>query len=104
MSDFINKQDNQNNNNQPDDGKKLYFWIALGCCIAGAVLFGITFIFKNIYTIIASMILELAGVSFLNGQKRHCYFTFCKVLRVICYVIMLAGVALMLGFTAFKLS
>jgi hypothetical protein len=102
MSDFINKLDNQNN--QPDDGNKTCFWIALGCCIAGAVLFGITFIFTNIYTLIASMILELAGVSFLNGQKRHCYFTACKILRVICYVIMLAGVAVMLGLAAYKMS
>lgn len=54
-----------------------HFYISLGCFAVGCVLFILsilfTFVVKNgiaIYFLIASMIAELASVSFLNAMKQ----------------------------------
>lgn len=78
----LNKKDLQNTDGKPDgeEDKKnaaIYFFIALGCFAVGCVLFALAMVFtfavKNgtaYYFIIATMISELAAVSFLNAQKK----------------------------------
>lgn len=78
------------------------FWIAVGCCAVGAVLLGLTFTVLGVYALLASLICELAAVSFLNGQKKHGYFTLCKVVRVVSYAIMIAGVVIMVWIIGMK--
>ncbi len=98
--DFIKGKQPQEDETQPTEVKsKLCFYIALGCFIVGCVLFGVSFAAHGagVYLILASMILELASVSFLNGQKKHGYFKLCTVLRIVSYVVMIAGLAVVLA-------
>lgn len=77
-------------------GKKsyLFMFIAMGCFFAGCILFALAFVIKGVgnYMLIASMICELASVSFLNAQKRHVETAACKVLRILSYIVMGAGI------------
>jgi hypothetical protein len=107
MSDKKNKKDfitsgdrNENDDNQPQDKK--YFWIALLCFALGCVCFGLTFTVLSTYATFASMILQLCAITFLNVQKKHCYFTACKILRIASYAVMLLGVAVILGVIIIK--
>ena len=70
------------------------FYIAIACFALGCLLFGISFAIKGagVYLLISSMIAELACVSFLNGQKRHGENKACKVMRILSYVVMAAGI------------
>lgn len=98
--DFIKGKQTQESDTQPTEIKsKLCFYIALGCFIAGCILFGISFAVNGagVYLILASMISELASVSFLNGQKKYGYFKFCTILRVASYVVMVAGLVVVLA-------
>ncbi len=85
---------------KPEEGVKtnLYLFIALGCFIVGAILFGLSFAIKGAgtYMLFGSMITELAAVTFLNVQKRHGYTVWCKVLRIASYAVMLAAILLVI--------
>lgn len=78
--------------------------MAVICFALGVLSFGLSFTALGVYALFASMILELAAISFLNGQKRYNYFFACKVLRVASYVVMLLGVAMVLGLIGYKLQ
>jgi hypothetical protein len=99
---MFNNQDNQQPTEQDD--LKQHFWIALVCFILGAVALGLSFTVLGVYSLFASMILELCSVTFLNVQKKHNYFFFCKVLRVASYVVMLAAIGMVLGLIAYKVD
>lgn len=89
--------------NGPNDvGSMKCFWIAVGCCAVGAVLFGLTFTVLGVYALLASLICELASVSFLNGQKKYGYFTLCKIVRAVAYAVMIAGIAVMVWIIGMK--
>ncbi|MDE7163378.1 MAG: hypothetical protein K2O44_04790 [Clostridia bacterium] len=83
---------------QPEEngGKNslLCFYIAAVCFALGCVLFGISFAIKGagVYLLISSMISELACVSFLNGQKKHGEIKACKIIRILSYIVMAAGI------------
>lgn len=74
------KNSNEEEQSENEDNKKnatIYFFISLGCFILGCVLFTLAMVFtfavKNgtaYYFIIATMISELASVSFLNAMKK----------------------------------
>ncbi|MDE6791357.1 MAG: hypothetical protein K2J61_06505 [Clostridia bacterium] len=70
------------------------FYIAIACFAVGCVLFGISFAIKGagVYLLISSMISELASVTFLNAQKRHGENKACKIIRILSYVVMAAGI------------
>ena len=80
---------------EKDNGKNkfLCMYIAIGCFAAGCVLFALSFLIKGagVYLLISSMIAELASVSFLNGQKRRVETSACKLIRILSYVVMAAG-------------
>lgn len=80
----------------PQEKNFLYFYISIGCFAVGALLFGLAFAIKNAgtYMLFASMISELASVTFLNAQKKKYDFVWIKVVRVASYVIM--GAALLI--------
>jgi hypothetical protein len=104
-----NKQDKNVQNNQPPQDEqqsntKKYFWIAVVCFALGILFFGLSFTILGTYALFGSMILELAAISFLNGQKRYNYFLACKILRIASYAVMLVGVAMVLGLIGYKLS
>lgn len=91
-----NSSQTEQQNGKPDF---LFMYIAIGCMLAGIVLFALSFFITGagVYLIIASMISELASVSFLNAQKRKAYSTACKVVRVISYAVMLACVGVVIA-------
>jgi hypothetical protein len=99
-----NNKDNKPNEPTEQSDTKKYFWVAVVCFALGALFLGLSFTILGVYATFASMILELASVSFLNAQKKYNYFTACKVLRVVSYVVMGAGLAIVLGLIGFKLS
>ncbi len=88
----------ENNDDGQGDGKRTHFYIALGAFAVGLIMFVLAFCIKGAgtYLLFGSMLCELAGVSFLNAQKKHDYFTACKALRVACYVVMCAALAVVL--------
>lgn len=57
----------ENNNNE---NKKIYAFIAIGFIVAGAVAFGVSFAAIQVYALVAAMILEVAAVTFVNIQKK----------------------------------
>lgn len=83
---------------KPQGGDKLYFFIALGAFAVGLVLFILSFAVGESGTtlLFISMLAELAGVSFLNAQKRRGEFTACKVLRYACYAVMIIAIAIVI--------
>ncbi len=102
----MNKDDLNDNENLPvPTGYKkwLCLYIAIGCFAAGVILFALAIGLtlggiKNVgvYLIIASMMCELAAISFLNAQKRYATNKACTVIRVLSYAVMLAGLVFVL--------
>lgn len=92
----VNEQPETIENTPGENGKKnlLFLYIAIGCFAAGCVLLGISFAVKGagVYMLIASMISELAAVSFLNAQKRNGENLACKIIRILSYVVMVAAI------------
>lgn len=83
--------------------KWLCLYIAIGCFAVGAVLFALAIGLtlggiKNVgvYLIIASMMCELASISFLNAQKRYATNKACTIIRVLSYVVMFSGLIFVL--------
>ena len=82
-------------------------YIATGCFAVAFVLFALSIILPlvnvngaSVYLLIASMITALASVSFINGQKRRATNKLCKVIHVLSYIFMIAGIALFILGTA----
>lgn len=104
MNDKYNdKKQKTTDENQPESGKKFsqLFYIAIGCFAVGVILFilaiVLTLTVKNgigIYFLVASMIAELASVSFLNGHKQKYGQTkLLFIFKILSYVVMGAGLA-----------
>jgi hypothetical protein len=98
-----NNNDKQNNDNG-QESSKTYFWIAVASFVSGGVFLGLSFTVMGVYSLFASMIIELAAVSFLNAQKKRNYFFICKVIRVLSYAVMLVAFGLVVGLIAYKAS
>lgn len=86
-----------------EQGKKSFvcLFIAMGCFAAGFLLLALSIILpfagvKNVsvHLLIASMISELAAVSFINAQKRKVETKACKLFTILSYVVM--GIALLI--------
>lgn len=96
-----NTPDADNAGGQGEGGKSLlFFFIALGCLAAGALLFGLAFAIKGAgtYMLIASMFSTLACATFLNAQKRRYNFKAVMPVRIVCYAVMIAAlIVFMLG-------
>lgn len=103
MGDFLNKDDknkprNEINEQTPQEKNYIFFFIAIGCFAVGALLFGLAFAIKNAgtYMLFASMISELASVTFLNAQKKKYDFKWILIVRIASYVIMGAALVIVI--------
>lgn len=109
MSENKNNKDEQKVQDlqeQEENAKKIkiYFYISLGCFIVGCILFALVLVFtfavKNgtaVYFIIASMVSELASVSFLNAMKQKGYDGKLRMIFVILsYIVMGAALIIFL--------
>lgn len=98
MGNFINNGKDPKEEQQPLGDTKVYFWVAVGACAVGALLLGLAFIPQvGQYGVFSSMLCQLVCITFLNVQKKYKYFTACKILRVLSYVLLLAGAAIIGG-------
>lgn len=95
-------KDDKNTQAPEEEGVKDFklLYVAIGCFAVSTVLLGLavglSFVISNIgiYLLISSMVLALAAVSFINGQKRKATNTLCKVIQILSYAVMIAGLAL----------
>lgn len=107
--DFINNGNNDKNarlqpqeEQTPQEKNYLFFFISAGCFALGALSFILAFVLSiaikgiGTYLLFASMICELASVTFLNAQKRKYNFKWIMVLRVASYVIMGAALVIVI--------
>jgi len=103
MGDYLNKDDknkarNEVNEQTPQEKNYIFFFIAIGCFAVGALLFGLAFAIKNAgtYMLFASMISELASVTFLNAQKKKYDFKWILIVRIASYVVMGAALVIVI--------
>jgi len=92
-----------NNEEEKDENKKepisfTYLYAAIGCFALSVVLFalaiGLSIVINGVgvYLLIASLISELASLTFLNVQKKHGQNNACKVFTVLGYALMIIAV------------
>lgn len=76
----------------------IYFFIALGLLFLAAVAFGCTFIpGVGVYTLIASVLLELSALSFLSTQKKKNNFKAVFYVTIAAYVLLALSALLFIG-------
>lgn len=86
-----------NDNNNYD--KKTYAYIATGLIIVGAILFGVSFTVLGIYALSASMISEIAAITFVNLQEKKNKLNWLIYLKVAAYAVFIAALLVFVGGT-----
>ncbi len=76
---------------------KVYFYIAIAACVLSIVAFGLSFSVLGIYSLIASLILELCALSFCVTQKKKNPFPALKFVFIAAYVLLALSAALFVG-------
>ena len=88
----------------PEDEKKriIYTYVAIGCLAVGVVLLalavGLSYVVYGIgvYLLIASIVSEIAAVSFINSVEKLGKSKLTLALKIISYAVMVAGFAIIL--------
>lgn len=81
-----------------ENSTRAYFYIALGLLALAAVALGCTFIpGVGVYSLIASVLLELAALSFLSTQKKKNNFKGVFAVTVVVYIFLAASILMFLG-------
>lgn len=84
--------------NTAENSTRTYFFIAIAMLALAAVAFGCTFIpGVGVYTLIASVLLELTTLSFLSTQKKKNNFKAVFYVTVAAYVLLAISVLLFAG-------
>lgn len=103
MGDFINNNNPKkpvgaNDEQEEKQPNYVFFYIALGCFALGALMFGLAFAVRGAgtYFLFASMISELAAVTFLNAQKKRYPFKWILLVRVFSYAVMAAALVIVI--------
>ena len=81
----------QNNGPEKDEGK-LFAYVAIGLLVAGAAFFAVSFFAIGIYALIASMLLEIGAMTFINVQKKKNDLKWLSYLKTAAYVLFAASV------------
>ena len=68
-----------------------FAFIAIGLLIAAAVSFTVSFFFLGIYALIASMLLEIGAMTFINIQKTKNNLSWLLYLRLAAYALFAAS-------------
>ncbi|MDE6441276.1 MAG: hypothetical protein K2L12_00805 [Clostridia bacterium] len=85
-------------NGQPVEyNGKTYAYIAAGLICLAAVAIGLSFTVLGIYSLIASVLLSLASLSFVNIQKRKNNFARLKIITVCAYTVLCIGGVIFIG-------
>ena len=93
---------NEQNNGPENNGDKLFVYIAIGLIALGAVALGLSFTVLGIYALMASMLIEIAAMTFINVQKTKNNFKWLKFVRIAAYAVFIAAVAVFIGGTVFS--
>lgn len=81
--------------NSTENSTHVNFFIAIGALVLGAIALGCTFIPQiGVYTLIASVLLELTALSFLSTQKKKNNFKGVFYVTIVAYVLL--GLSLIL--------
>ncbi len=83
--------------NKPTYNKKVYAYISAGLTAAGAVFLALIFTKLGIYSLIASVILSLAALAFVNVQKRKNSFGGLKYFTAAAYAVLALSIAVFVG-------
>lgn len=84
--------------NSAENSTRVNFFIAIGALVLAAIAFGCAFIPQvGVYTLIASVLLELTALSFLSTQKKKNNFKGVFYATVAAYVLLALSVALFAG-------
>ena len=86
MNDKENKKNNEEEKKEEYTGK-LYAYVAMGLMAATALFFGLSFTVMGIYSLIASILLSLASLTFINIQKKRNDFKWLIYVRVVAYIL-----------------
>lgn len=85
-----------NDNNQKKDGEsklkeqytgKTYAYIGLGLMAGAALFFGLSFTIMGIYSLLSSILLNLASITFINLQKKKYDFKWLVYIKVAAYIL-----------------
>lgn len=90
---------NNKNDEQPAEEYtgKTYAYIAVGLTALSAVAIGLSFTVPGIYSLIASVLLSLASLSFINVQKKKNNFPKLKIVTVCAYIALCIAVLIFIG-------
>lgn len=78
------------------------FYIAIGALALAAVAFGLSFVpALGVYTLIASVLLEITSLSFLSAQKKKENFRALRYVTIAAYVLLAASILLFAGGLAY---
>ncbi len=91
---------NNETNKQVNEKKytgKMYAYIAVALTAAGALFLGLSFTVMGIYSLITSLILTLAALTFENVQKRKNDFKQLKIIKIITYAVFAAAIIIFVG-------
>ena len=90
--------------NCEENSTRAYFFIAIGLLVAAAVAFGCTFIPNvGVFMLIASVLLELAALSFLTTQKKKNNFKAVFYVTLAAYVLLALSGLMFLGVTIYSI-
>lgn len=83
--------------NATKQGGKTYFYISVGACVLSAVALGLAFTVLGVYSLIASVLLELTALSFAATQKKKFNFPLLKAATITAYVLLAISVLVFIG-------
>ena len=92
-------EENKNvQNGEPEKyAGKLFAWVAIGLVAAGATAFGLAFTVLGIYALIASLIFEIAALTFVNLQRKKNDLKWLLYVKISAYVLFVAALFLFAG-------
>ncbi|MDE6585251.1 MAG: hypothetical protein K2K80_01040 [Clostridia bacterium] len=82
---------------------KIYFYLAIALCAAGAVLFGLAFSPAGLYALIASILCAIAALSFTSAQKKKNAVAGLLYVKIAAYVVLALSAALFIGGLVYSL-
>lgn len=89
--------ENGDGNGQRKNSSTVCFYVALCACVLGAVAFGLAFTKLAIYSLIASILFEIAALGFCNTQKKTNNFKAVTYLKIVIYILLALFTAFFMG-------
>ena len=86
MNDNKQLKDEEHKTDEDYTGKT-YAYIELGLMAGAALFFGLSFTVMGIYSLIASILLSLASITFINLQKKKYDFKWLIYIKIVAYII-----------------